>query len=42
MLTLKQVVAIIDVDCAVEAGFDEEDQGKLEQLADLLAVACDW
>ena len=37
-----QVVAIIDIDCAVEDGFDEQDQKKLEELANLLAVACDW
>ncbi|KAL9535950.1 Free methionine-R-sulfoxide reductase [Sphaerulina musiva] len=37
-----KVVAIIDIDCAVENGFDEEDQAKLEELAQLLASACDW
>lgn len=37
-----QVVAIIDIDCAVENGFDGEDQQKLEQLASVLAQACDW
>ncbi|TKA74188.1 hypothetical protein B0A55_05147, partial [Friedmanniomyces simplex] len=37
-----KVVAIIDIDCAVEKGFDEEDQWHLEQLARLLARSCDW
>ncbi|KAI5369662.1 Putative Free Met sulfoxide reductase, GAF domain, GAF-like domain superfamily [Septoria linicola] len=37
-----KVVAIIDIDCAVVNGFDEEDKVKLEQLAQLLADACDW
>lgn len=38
----KKVVAIIDIDCAVEAGFDETDRRYLEELASLLARACDW
>lgn len=37
-----KVVAIIDIDCAVENGFDEQDQVKLEQLAEVLANACEW
>lgn len=37
-----QVVAIIDVDCAVKNGFNEEDQRYLEELATLLSGACDW
>ncbi|SMQ46958.1 unnamed protein product [Zymoseptoria tritici ST99CH_3D7] len=37
-----KVVAIIDIDCAVENGFDEEDQLKLEELADVLGQGCDW
>ena len=37
-----KVVAIIDIDCAVENGFDQDDQGYLERLAQLLAEACDW
>lgn len=39
---LKQVVAIIDIDCAEENGFTEEDQTMLEQLAALLAESCDF
>ena len=37
-----QVVAIIDIDCAVVDGFDAEDQHHLEALAKLLTEACDW
>lgn len=40
--TLCQVVAIIDIDCAVENGFDAEDQQALEQLAVVLSDACEW
>ena len=39
---LYQVVAIIDLDCAVESGFDDTDQRHLESLAALLSDACDW
>lgn len=38
----RQVLAIIDIDCAVENGFDEEDRLKLEELASVLAETCDW
>ena len=38
----KEVVAIIDIDCAVVDGFDEIDKQNLEQLADLLGRSCDW
>jgi L-methionine (R)-S-oxide reductase len=37
-----KVVAIIDVDCAVEGGFDEVDKESLERLAKLLEASCDW
>ncbi|KAF2725799.1 GAF domain-like protein [Polychaeton citri CBS 116435] len=37
-----KVVAIIDIDCAVEHGFDEEDQTYLEELASVLSTSCDW
>ncbi|KAM0285675.1 hypothetical protein ACHAQH_001381 [Verticillium albo-atrum] len=37
-----EVVAIIDVDCAVLDGFDEVDREWLERLAVLLAKGCDW
>lgn len=37
-----EVVAIIDIDCAVLDGFDKVDQRWLEKLAVLLGGACDW
>ncbi|XPS79023.1 L-methionine (R)-S-oxide reductase [Ascochyta lentis] len=37
-----KVVAIIDIDCAEENGFNEEDQTALEELAVLLAESCDF
>ncbi len=37
-----ELVAIIDIDCAVENGFDEVDRVWLEKLAVLLGAACDW
>ncbi|OGM47343.1 agmatinase 1 [Aspergillus bombycis] len=37
-----ETVAIIDVDCTEPNGFDEVDQKYLEDLAKLLAEACDW
>jgi L-methionine (R)-S-oxide reductase len=37
-----KTVAIIDMDCAVEDGFNEDDQRYLEELAALLADACEW
>lgn len=43
MLTLVvQVVGVIDIDCAEQAGFDHVDQLGLEALAQLLANSCDW
>ncbi|KAH6625288.1 GAF domain-like protein [Boeremia exigua] len=37
-----KAVAIIDIDCAEEDGFTEEDQTALEELAILLAESCDF
>lgn len=37
-----KLVAIIDIDCATESGFDEVDKAWLEKLAGLLGGACDW
>lgn len=36
------VVAIIDVDCEVEAAFDDVDQKWLEMFAELIGRACTW
>ena len=41
-LTVGQVVAIIDIDCAELNGFTAEDQEALEELAGLLAESCDF
>jgi L-methionine (R)-S-oxide reductase len=37
-----KVVGVIDVDCTVLEGFDEEDAIGLQGLSDLLAKGCDW
>ncbi|EKD20223.1 GAF domain-containing protein [Drepanopeziza brunnea f. sp. 'multigermtubi' MB_m1] len=37
-----KLVAIIDVDCAVESAFEEVDKLWLEKLARLLGDACEW
>lgn len=37
-----RLVGIIDIDCAVEDGFDETDKRYLEKLAAVLAEGCDW
>jgi L-methionine (R)-S-oxide reductase len=37
-----KTVAIIDIDCAELNGFDEDDQRALEELARILAEACDF
>ncbi|KAJ5167798.1 Free methionine-R-sulfoxide reductase [Penicillium canariense] len=37
-----ETVAIIDIDCTLPSGFDDEDQKYLEKLAELLAESCDW
>lgn len=36
------VVAVIDVDCAAENGFDEVDEEGLGKLATLIGKSCDW
>jgi L-methionine (R)-S-oxide reductase len=38
----RKVVAVIDVDCAQEGGFDEVDKQYLERLASLVGRSCDW
>lgn len=42
LLMRRQVVAIIDVDCAELSGFTTEDQTALEELAKLVADSCDF
>lgn len=42
VLTSAKTVAIIDIDCTQPSGFDDEDKKYLEQLAEILAEACDW
>ncbi|ODM17587.1 hypothetical protein SI65_07262 [Aspergillus cristatus] len=37
-----ETVAIIDIDCTEEKGFDEVDRKHLETLAGVLAEGCDW
>jgi L-methionine (R)-S-oxide reductase len=37
-----KTVAIIDIDCAVPDGFDDEDKKYLEELSALLSESCDW
>ena len=37
-----RLVAVIDIDCAVVDGFDDEDVRYLEQLARLLGEGCEW
>ena len=37
-----RTVAIIDIDCAVEGGFDEVDKRWLERLGELVGRSCDW
>lgn len=42
ILVAGNVVAIIDIDCAVRYGFDSADSVALEKMAELLASGCDW
>lgn len=41
-LIRRQVVAIIDIDCAELDCFTEDDQVALEELAEILAQSCDF
>ena len=38
----EKVVGVLDVDCEVMSGFEEEDALFLNDVAELLAVGCDW
>lgn len=42
ILVRGETVAIIDIDCALPSGFDDEDKKYLEELAEILAESCDW
>lgn len=42
VLVGKEVVAVIDVDCAVQEGFDAVDEEWLGKLAGLVGESCDW
>lgn len=35
-------LGIFDLDCLVQAGFDEDDRTGLEKIAQLIVDACDW
>lgn len=37
-----EILGVIDIDCEMLEGFDEEDQRGLEALAQVLAKSCDW
>ncbi|KAJ7451862.1 GAF domain-like protein [Mycena galericulata] len=37
-----RVLGVLDLDCLVVEGFDDEDKVGLEKIADLLVKACDW
>jgi len=36
------VVGVLDLDCVATAGFDEEDQMGIQNIAELIVGACDW
>ena len=38
----KQVMGVLDLDCLVVEGFDEEDRIALERIAELVVKSCDW
>ncbi|KAJ7141239.1 GAF domain-like protein [Mycena epipterygia] len=37
-----RVLGVLDLDCLVVEGFDDEDKAGLEKIAELLVKACDW
>ncbi len=37
-----KLVGVLDMDCPVTSGFNEEDREGLERLVKLVAAACDW
>lgn len=36
------VLGVLDLDCLVSGGFDEQDKLGLETIADLIVKGCDW
>lgn len=36
------ILGVLDLDCLVLGGFDEEDKLGLEAIADLIVKSCDW
>ncbi|KAJ7091975.1 GAF domain-like protein [Mycena belliarum] len=36
------VLGVMDLDCLVVGGFDNEDKAGLEKIAELIVTACDW
>lgn len=36
------VLGVLDLDCLVLGGFDEQDKFGLEAIADLIVKGCDW
>lgn len=41
-LERKNLVALLDMDSPVVNGFDEYDASRLEELAEMIGLACDW
>ncbi|KAJ7782367.1 GAF domain-like protein [Mycena maculata] len=37
-----RVLGVLDLDCIVAEGFDDDDKAGLEKIAELLVKACDW
>jgi L-methionine (R)-S-oxide reductase len=35
-------LGVLDIDCLVEGGFDEEDRKGLEKIVELVVESCDW
>ncbi|KAJ6629457.1 GAF domain-like protein [Mycena sp. CBHHK59/15] len=37
-----RVLGVLDLDCLVAAGFDDDDKAGLEKITELIVKACDW
>jgi len=42
LLAGEVTLGVLDLDCLVLNGFDEEDKHGLERIADLIVKSCDW